>query len=48
MAADIPADQKQDPAIVAKAALDGLAEGANEIIADDFSRWAKENLSAAK
>ena len=48
MAADIAADQKQDPAIVAKAALDGLAEGANEIIADEFSRWAKQNLSAAK
>ncbi|HEY4456760.1 MAG TPA: SDR family oxidoreductase [Pseudonocardiaceae bacterium] len=48
MAADIPADQKQDPAAVAKAALDGLAEGSNEIIVDEFSRWAKENLSAAK
>lgn len=48
MAADIPADQKQDPAAVAKAALDGLAEGANEIIVDEFSRWAKQNLSAAK
>lgn len=48
MAADIPADQKQDPVIVAKAALDGLAKGANEIIADDFSRSVKESLSSAK
>ena len=48
MAADIPADRKQDPAGVAKAALDGIADGTTEIIVDDFSRWAKQNLAVAK
>jgi NAD(P)-dependent dehydrogenase (short-subunit alcohol dehydrogenase family) len=48
MAADIPAEQKQDPAGVAKITLDGIAAGTTEIIADDFSRWAKQNLSEAK
>ena len=48
MAADIPAEQKQDPATIAKIALDGIAEGNVEIIADDFSRSVKASLSAAK
>ncbi|HEY4019587.1 MAG TPA: hypothetical protein VGM75_12915 [Pseudonocardiaceae bacterium] len=43
-----PADQKQDPAGVAKAALDGIADGATEIIVDDLSKWARQNLAAAK
>lgn len=48
MNAWVPADQKQDPAGVAKAALDGIADGTTEIIVDDLSKWAKQNLAAAK
>jgi NAD(P)-dependent dehydrogenase (short-subunit alcohol dehydrogenase family) len=40
--------QKQDPAAVAKAALDGIAEGATEILFDDLSKWAKQHLAEAK
>jgi NAD(P)-dependent dehydrogenase (short-subunit alcohol dehydrogenase family) len=46
MASDVDPSDKTDPALVAKAALDGVAAGAAEIIADDKSRWAKGNLSA--
>jgi NAD(P)-dependent dehydrogenase (short-subunit alcohol dehydrogenase family) len=48
MAARIPADQKTDPAIIAEIALNGVADGQVEIIADDFSRAVKSNLSAAR
>ncbi|MEV5888300.1 SDR family oxidoreductase [Nonomuraea fuscirosea] len=47
MASYVPADQKSDPAVVAAAALDGLASGATEIIADELSRSVKAGLSAA-
>jgi NAD(P)-dependent dehydrogenase (short-subunit alcohol dehydrogenase family) len=48
MAASIPADQKTDPAIVAGIALDGVAAGQTEIIADDVTRAVKSGLSAAR
>jgi NAD(P)-dependent dehydrogenase (short-subunit alcohol dehydrogenase family) len=48
MAAHIPADQKTDPAIVAEIALNGVADGQAEIIADDFTRAVKSNLSAVR
>ncbi|MCV7356422.1 SDR family oxidoreductase [Mycolicibacterium fluoranthenivorans] len=41
----IPADQKTDPAVVARLAVDGVLDGAPEIIADDISRHAKAALS---
>jgi hypothetical protein len=47
MAAHIPADQKTDPAVVAALALDGVADGTPEIVADEMSRWVKANLSAS-
>ena len=48
MAAHVPADQKTDPAIVAEIALNGVADGQAEIIADDFTRSVKSNLSAVR
>ena len=45
MAAHIPADQKTDPAVVATAALDGIADGTNEILADDVTRGVKAALA---
>jgi NAD(P)-dependent dehydrogenase (short-subunit alcohol dehydrogenase family) len=48
MAAHIPADQKIDPAIVAELALDAVAAGRAEIIADDFTREVKNALSAPR
>ena len=47
MAARIPADQKIDPAVVARLALDGVAAGLPEILADDLSRTVKAGLSTA-
>jgi NAD(P)-dependent dehydrogenase (short-subunit alcohol dehydrogenase family) len=47
MAAHIPDDQKTDPAVIAALALDAVAEGKAEILADDRTRWVKANLSAA-
>jgi NAD(P)-dependent dehydrogenase (short-subunit alcohol dehydrogenase family) len=47
MAAAVPADRKTDPAVVAAQALDGLAAGRPEIVADDFSRSVKAGLSTA-
>lgn len=47
MAARIAPEDKIDPALVAKAALDGVAAGTAEVLADDQTRWAKGNLSAA-
>jgi NAD(P)-dependent dehydrogenase (short-subunit alcohol dehydrogenase family) len=46
MAAHVPDDQKTDPAVVAALALDAVAEGRAEIVADDISRSVKANLSA--
>jgi NAD(P)-dependent dehydrogenase (short-subunit alcohol dehydrogenase family) len=46
MAAFVPADQKTDPSVVAKLALDGLFAGEPEILADDASRSVKAQLSA--
>ncbi|WP_433293424.1 SDR family oxidoreductase [Actinoplanes sp. CA-030573] len=46
MAAHVPADQKTDPAIVAALALDGVAAGVPEILADDVTRGVKAGLSA--
>jgi NAD(P)-dependent dehydrogenase (short-subunit alcohol dehydrogenase family) len=47
MVSYIPADQKADPAVVAKLALDGLFAGEPEVLADDLSRTAKAQLSGA-
>jgi NAD(P)-dependent dehydrogenase (short-subunit alcohol dehydrogenase family) len=47
MAATVPADQKIDPAVVAALALDGIAAGRAEIVADEFSRTVKAGLSTA-
>jgi NAD(P)-dependent dehydrogenase (short-subunit alcohol dehydrogenase family) len=46
MVSYIPADQKIDPAVVAKLALDGLFAGEPEILADELSRDAKGQLSS--
>ncbi len=46
MADFVPADQKTDPSVVAKLALDGLFAGEPEILADDLSRAVKAQLSA--
>uniref|UniRef100_UPI003F498FC7 SDR family oxidoreductase n=1 Tax=Nonomuraea bangladeshensis TaxID=404385 RepID=UPI003F498FC7 len=46
MAAHVPAEQKTDPAIVAALALDGIATGAREILADDVTRRVKAGLAA--
>ncbi|WP_030437960.1 SDR family oxidoreductase [Actinoplanes subtropicus] len=45
MAASVPADQKTDPAIVAALALDGVAAGEPEILADDLTRQVKAALA---
>jgi NAD(P)-dependent dehydrogenase (short-subunit alcohol dehydrogenase family) len=45
MADFVPADQKIDPSVVAKLALDGLLAGEPEILADDLSRTVKAQLS---
>lgn len=47
MVSYIPADQKADPAVVARAALDGLFDGRREVLADGWSHEAKAKLSAA-
>lgn len=41
----IPADQKSDPGVVAKLALDGLFAGENEVIGDELTRQVKAGLS---
>jgi NAD(P)-dependent dehydrogenase (short-subunit alcohol dehydrogenase family) len=48
MAAFAPADQKTDPAIVARLALDGLLAGEPEVLADDLTRATKAQLSGAQ
>jgi len=45
MAAFAPADQKTDPDIVARLALDGLFAGQPEVLADDLTRATKAQLS---
>jgi NAD(P)-dependent dehydrogenase (short-subunit alcohol dehydrogenase family) len=47
MAASVPADQKIDPAVVAGIALDAVAAGRPEILADDISRGVKAGLATA-
>jgi NAD(P)-dependent dehydrogenase (short-subunit alcohol dehydrogenase family) len=47
MAAEVPSENKLAPATVAKAGLDGIAAGAAEILVDDITRRAKQNLSVA-
>ncbi|MCV7348047.1 SDR family oxidoreductase [Mycolicibacterium rhodesiae] len=47
MASFVPADQKVDPAVVAKLAVDGLLSGQPEILADDLSRQVKAGLATA-
>ncbi|KRD07970.1 short-chain dehydrogenase [Mycobacterium sp. Root265] len=45
MVSYIPADQKTDPAEVARLALDGLFAGDREILADELTRQVKAGLS---
>jgi NAD(P)-dependent dehydrogenase (short-subunit alcohol dehydrogenase family) len=47
MAEFVPADQKTDPAVVAKLALDGLFAGEPEVLADELTRIVKAQLSQA-
>ncbi|MEV7869035.1 SDR family oxidoreductase [Streptomyces sp. NPDC088124] len=46
MAAGVPADQKADPADVATQALDGIETGLPEILADETTRYVRQNLAA--
>ncbi|MFG2772240.1 SDR family oxidoreductase [Streptomyces sp. NPDC048350] len=46
MAAAVPAEQKTDPAEVAAQALLGIEAGLTEILADDTTRYVKQNLAA--
>jgi NAD(P)-dependent dehydrogenase (short-subunit alcohol dehydrogenase family) len=45
MVSYIPADQKTDPGVVARIALDGLFAGEREVLADSVSKDAKAQLS---
>jgi len=45
MAASVPADQKTDPAVVAALALDAVALGEPEILADELTRTVKAGLA---
>jgi NAD(P)-dependent dehydrogenase (short-subunit alcohol dehydrogenase family) len=47
MVSYIPADQKSDPAAVAKLALDGLFAGETEVLGDDLTRETRAALSSA-
>jgi NAD(P)-dependent dehydrogenase (short-subunit alcohol dehydrogenase family) len=47
MAAAVPADQKTDPALVAKLALDAVADGRPEILADEVTRGVKAGFATA-
>ncbi|BCJ48743.1 short-chain dehydrogenase [Actinoplanes sp. NBRC 14428] len=47
MAAHVPADRKVDPAGVAALALDAVAKGETEILADELTRTVKRNLAPA-
>lgn len=46
MAAAVPADQKTSAAVVAAQALDGVAAGVPEILADEITRHVKQKLGA--
>lgn len=46
MARAVPAHRKTDPALVAAQALDGIAQGLAEILADDVTRRVRAALSA--
>ncbi|KUI32329.1 short-chain dehydrogenase [Mycobacterium sp. IS-1496] len=46
MVSHIPADQKTDPGVIAKLALDGLFAGEAEILGDALTRDVKAQLSA--
>jgi len=48
MAAFVPADQKTDPAAVARLALDGRRAGEPEVLADDLTRATKAQLSGSQ
>lgn len=48
MVSYIPAEQKTDPAVVARLAVDGVLSGATEILADDWARRAKAALSEVR
>jgi NAD(P)-dependent dehydrogenase (short-subunit alcohol dehydrogenase family) len=43
----IDPNEKSDPAVVAAAALDGLAAGETEVLADEITETVKQQLSAA-
>ena len=45
MAESVPDDQKTDPAVVARQALDGLMAGDAEILADELTRTVRAQLS---
>ncbi len=45
MADYVAPENKTDPALIAKIALDGLAEGLPEVLADDFTRTIKASLA---
>ncbi|MEU4694839.1 SDR family oxidoreductase [Actinoplanes sp. NPDC023714] len=45
MASSVPPEQKTDPAVVAKLALDALERGDREILGDDLTRQVKAGLS---
>jgi NAD(P)-dependent dehydrogenase (short-subunit alcohol dehydrogenase family) len=47
MAADVPADQKTDPADVAAQALHGIETGLPEILADEITRYVRQSLAAS-
>ena len=47
MAEFVPADQKVDPAVVARQALDGLFAGEPEILADELTRTVRLTVVAA-
>ncbi|MGW6157944.1 SDR family oxidoreductase [Streptomyces sp. NPDC055144] len=47
MAARVPADQKVDPADVAAQALNAVADGLPEILADDVTRQVKRGLATS-
>ncbi|MEU8239592.1 SDR family oxidoreductase [Actinoplanes missouriensis] len=46
MAASVPPEQKTDPAVVAKLALDAVERGDREVLGDDLTRRAKAGLAA--
>lgn len=48
MVSYIPAEQKSDPAAIARQAVDGVLTGATEILADDWARRAKAALSQVR